>query len=413
VRFLYNISLLLYRLGIQIAALFNKKAKSWITGRKNLLEEYRNIFKNNKKPVAWFHCASLGEFEQAKPIIEDDYIQKNFFVLVTFFSPSGYENINNYAFANAKLYLPLDTSSNMRKVIKIVNPKLVCFIKYEFWYNFINELHQQKVATYLISGIFRGNQVFFKPYGAWFLKHLSYFKALFVQNETSKKLLENKGLKNVVLSGDTRFDNIYEIYKNPKSIPEIATFKNQKTLIIGGSTWQPEEDILTKFINKNKEDYKYIIAPHDVSKKHINEITKKLKTPYLLFSEIKGNDRFNDVSVLIIDSIGILKNCYQYADVAFVGGGFSGALHNILEPFAFQIPVLFGPKHQKFPEAEMFLKEGIGYEISNCTSFDSVLNKVLKNKKDIQQKSIKLLNEMKGVKQNIIKILIDDIGDFN
>ena len=399
-RFLYTIGNRLYYLAVLIASLFDEKAKKWISGRREAKKVIQKS--NDNKNYIWFHCASLGEFEQARPLIErlkKDY-RKN--ILITFFSPSGYEMRKNYAFADKVLYLPLDTPGNAALFLNRFTLESAFFVKYEFWFNFLAALKQRNIPTYLLSGVFRENQLFFKPYGRWFKQQLSAFTTFFLQNESSKNLLTKNGFTNVIVSGDTRFDTVWQNKLNAKSNALIEQFKGNEKVIIAGSCWEPEEDILIETINGKKipNGWKVIFVPHDVSTKHIQRIIEQLNMPVCLYS--KG-EMLNDV--LIIDTIGELANAYQYGDVAFVGGGFTNALHNILEPAAFGLPVLFGPNHAKYPEADFMLKEGSAFEVSSVDDFNNLMQKMNNDTflNEQKQKNARFIELFKGAVDVVIK----------
>lgn len=371
--FFYQISIHIYYAIISIAALFNPKARQWLNGRKNIFEELKKSI-SSEDEIYWFHCASLGEFEQGKPII--DTIKNkypNIKILVTFFSPSGYELRKNYENADYVFYLPLDTKKNAKKFIQIVHPKKAFFIKYEFWYNFLFELNTNKIPTYLISGVFRKEQPFFKFYGTVHQKMLSFFTHFFLQNEASQQLLQKADYHNSTITGDTRIDRVYENSLDPKNIPLIKSFKGNKPLIVVGSSWQKEEEIVAEFILASKKNYKYIIAPHNIDALHIEKIEALLKDNYIKYSEANA-ENIKNVKTLIIDNIGLLSNIYQYTDIAFVGGGYTGSLHNILEPASFGNALLFGPKHSKFHEAAELLKQQAAYEIKDTDDLLAILN---------------------------------------
>lgn len=403
---LYQISIALYFVAIKIAALLNPKAKLWVDGRKNIFEELKKI--NFSENVYWFHCASLGELEQAKPIIKKlKEKDSSISILITIFSPSGYEFAKKYKEADYVFYLPLDTPSNAKRFIELVNPEKVFFVKYEFWYNYLYQLNENKISTYLISGVFRKTQLFFKWYGSIHKKMLSFFTHFFVQNEKSKNLLNDLGYQNVTISGDTRLDRVYENSQNPKSPALIKAFIGDKKSIILGSSWSNEEKLLSDFILSSKKDFKFIIAPHDIKKSRIKSIEKLFtKTNFIKYSDANA-DNISDYSVLIIDNIGILANTYQFTDIAFVGGGFSGALHNILEPVSFGNVVLFGPKHQKFHEAEELINANGAYEIKDLDDLIAVTNLLLTddNLTDTQQINKDYISNGRGASDKIINQL--------
>ena len=362
---IYSLGIYLYGFGIRTASLFNPKAKLWVDGRKKVWKKI-NTFDSENLPVFWFHCASLGEFEQGRPIMEKLKDRSPCKIVVSFFSPSGYEIRKNYEGADLVFYLPLDTKKNAKKLYKILKPESVFFIKYEFWANYIFLLKAQKVKLYLISGLFRHNQIFFKKRGFFFRKVLKAFDVVFVQNEASKLLLQKIKIKSI-MSGDTRFDRVMQNCENIKSFPEVESFLgNEKTFVIG-SSWAEDEAILLPMLNKDSFTDKVIIAPHEIDEGHLKSIESGLIKSTIRYSDLLQG-KFLDESILIIDNIGMLMHLYQYGTVAYIGGGFKTGLHNILEPAAFGIPVVFGPNHSKFPEAKLFIEHGVGYEITHVTN---------------------------------------------
>jgi len=354
---LYNISIQLYVIAIRFAALFNAKAKLWVNGRKNIFQKIEEVTKGEQN-IVWFHCASLGEFEQGKPIIEG-YKQKypSHKILLTFFSPSGFEIRKNYEGVDWVFYLPADTKSNAKKFISIVKPIKVIFIKYEFWFNYMAELKKQNISFYSVSAIFRAEQAFFKY--KWWAEQLKNVTHFFVQDKTSADLLKSIGLTNHTISGDSRFDSVLSTTQNPKSFPLIKQFCKTKPTIICGSTWLKDETLLSQFIKENPQ-YNYIIAPHEMH--HISHLQKQ--TGAQLFSTL-NTENINSNNVLIIDSIGILSSIYQYANIAYIGGGFGSGIHNILEAITFGLPVIFGPNYKKFNEAKDLIAVGGSISIAN------------------------------------------------
>ncbi|REH56637.1 3-deoxy-D-manno-octulosonic-acid transferase [Tenacibaculum gallaicum] len=381
--FLYNISLFIASILLPLIALFNKKIKLFYEGRKETFTKLNNISKTDK--VIWFHAASLGEFEQGRPIIEElkqDY--KNHKILVTFFSPSGYEVRKNYPLADVICYLPLDTKSNVKKFIKQVHPEMAVMIKYEFWPNLLSELKKQEVPTILISGIFRKKQSFFKWYGGFMRKKLTAFNHFFVQNQTSKNLLNSIDFHNVTIAGDTRFDRVYDILQQNNSLDFISKFKNNQHTVIAGSTWKEDEELIIDYINNHAtDDEKFIIAPHNIHQKQIKELQNSIHKKTVLFSE-KDKKKLAGYQVFIIDTIGLLTKIYSYADVAYVGGGLATGLHNILEPATFGIPIIFGGvKYKKFQEATDLLKLGSVTIVTNRKELNSNFA-LLKNNDDLR-----------------------------
>ena len=375
---LYNFGIWVYNLGIWVASFFNKKAKLWIEGRKDILHKIKTQITGNQQ-IIWFHCASLGEFEQGRPLIEKiKHELPNYKILLTFFSPSGFEIRKNYEHADYIFYLPSDTKMNAKRFLEIIQPKMAFFVKYEFWYNYLNQLNQHKIPTYLISSVFRKDQIFFNFHGSFFKKMLFFFDHIFVQNRKSKTILLENNVSHVSVTGDTRVDRVLEIQQKKKSFEKIKTFKGTTDLLIGGSTWTPEEDILIEWIHSQKDfRWKFIIAPHDISENHIIEIEKKLKVNSVRFSKSNSYNS-SAAKVMIIDNIGMLSSLYQYGKVAMIGGGFGNGIHNTLEPIAFGLPVIFGKKYQKFEEASQLVKTNGGFSISNYEEFQQVMQKLEK-----------------------------------
>lgn len=371
--FLYNILIATAYFFLRIIALFNKKIKLFVQGRKQTFHKLSSINKNDK--VIWLHASSLGEFEQGRPIIEQLKKQfSNYKIVVTFFSPSGYEIRKNYNLTEIVCYLPFDTKTNVRKFVQQLHPNLAIFIKYEFWPNLLSELKKNNIKTILVSGIFRENQSFFKPYGSWMRNKLSAFNHFFVQNTHSKNLLNSIGFTNVSVSGDTRFDRVFKILQQNNSLDFISDFKNKKHLLVAGSTWKEDEELLINYINNEaSEEEKFIIAPHNINKKNCTELKKSILKKTILFSE-KEQQNLGDFHVFIIDTIGILTKIYSYADVAYVGGGLSTGLHNILEPATFGIPVVFGGyQYDKFKEATDLVSLGGCRAVKNQQEFTNLI----------------------------------------
>ncbi len=347
---LYNIAVYTVGFLLKIIAIFNKKISLFVSGRKETFSKLQSVISSNDQ-VVWFHCASLGEFEQGRPIIEKVKNQHpDYKIVLTFFSPSGYEIIKNYAFSDIVTYLPLDTKKNVKLFLQIVHPKIAVFIKYEFWPNLLNELKKREIDTILVSGIFRENQAFFKNYGNWMVRSLKAFSHFFVQNKTSKVLLKQIGFNNVTISGDTRFDRVFEITKQDNYLDFIENFKQTKYTLVAGSTWPKDEEFLVNYINNHASiDEKFIIAPHNINEKIIKNLQQSIKKKTVLFSD-KEYD--NEAQVFLVDTIGILTKIYSYADAAYIGGGFgTEGVHNVLEPASFGIPLCIGPVYNKFQEA--------------------------------------------------------------
>jgi 3-deoxy-D-manno-octulosonic-acid transferase len=355
--FIYNLLTLIAGPVLNIVALFSPKMKLFVNGRKSVFETLSQKIAPTDKTL-WFHAASLGEYEQGLPVMEkmrEHYPEHK--IVLTFFSPSGYEIRKNTNTADLVVYLPLDTKANARKFVQLVHPDITFFIKYEFWPNYLNELKKAGNPVYLISGLFRENQAFFKWYGGFYRKALKAFSHFFVQYESSKLLLQKAGFTNVTISGDTRYDRVSKILERDNHLPFIEEFSNGRLTVVAGSTWPKDEEMLAAFLNSTS-NVKFIIAPHTIGQEHIAEIKNGITKKVLLFSEME-NKSLADYDVFIIDTIGILGKIYSYADIAYVGGGFGTAgLHNILEPAAFGVPVIIGPNHQKFPEAVALVHMG-------------------------------------------------------
>ena len=401
---LYNIFLSLYVFAVFLASSFNKKARKFLFGRRNLFSNLRAAFETNDQ-ILWFHAASLGEFEQGRPVIEEiKRLKPEYKILITFFSPSGYEVKKNYEGANFICYLPIDFSWNAHRFVKIVKPKAAFFIKYEFWNNYTQVLKSQNIPVYCFSSIFRPSQLFFKWYGAWYRNILSRFDHLFVQNQLSKELLESIGIGDISVSGDTRFDRVYQIAAQTKQLPIIENFKNGSIVLIAGSTWPADEELLISYINDCNKSMKFIIAPHEISKSAIEELQKKINRKSVKYSEAE-NIKTVPCEVLIIDNVGMLSSVYHYGDVAYIGGGFGIGIHNILEAATFGMPVIFGPNYKKFQEAVDLINRGGAFSIFDGDSLKTILNQLLSAPDRLKQSSDvckAYIEENKGATQKII-----------
>jgi len=368
---LYNIGIRIYYLLILFFSNFNKKAALWVKGRqKNQL--------NSLDQSIWFHFASLGEFEQGRPVLEQirtTYPQSK--IVVTFFSPSGYEIRKNTPLADAVYYLPLDTEKNAREFLSAINPTLAIFTKYEYWYHFFNQLHNRQIPLYIISGIFRPNQVFFKWYGGLHRKMLGFVTRFFVQDDQSKQLLQTLNINNVTISGDTRFDRVWANAENPKPLPVIAEFINKQKTFIAGSTWPADEQLIAKLVTQYP-DWKFIIAPHEIGEEKIHALINILpQNSTIRYSKLTTHHSPFTTQVLIIDNIGMLSSLYQYGDIAFIGGGFGAGIHNTLEAASFGLPVIFGPNYAKFKEAKDLITIGGGFTINDEASLKNVADKLV------------------------------------
>ena len=376
-KFLYNIGILFFSVLAYLISPFNTKASLFVKGRKNWESRIRAKIKSGDRTV-WVHCASLGEFEQGRPVIEAlkrDYPETK--IVLTFFSPSGYEVRKNYALADYICYLPSDTPGNAVKFIGIINPDFVIFVKYEFWNNYISELYRKDIPLYLISSIFRPGQHFFKWYGSFFRTILEKFRIIFVQDTSSKDLLSGIGIKNVIVAGDTRFDRVMQLTGSARQIAEIEKFRGEERMFLAGSSWKPDEEIIAQYINKYPSKMKWVFAPHEIEKSNIERLEKLLEVKVIRFSGFSEEN--SDARVLIIDNIGMLSSAYKYASIAAVGGGFGKGIHNILEPACWGIPVLFGPRHEKFMEAVRLKEAGGAKSFTNFNEFEEILNLWLDN----------------------------------
>lgn len=364
---LYNLGLFAMRLGFRVAALFNSKAAAFVKGRKGIFDDLRTSLPKMDGPVVWVHCASLGEFEQGRPVIE--MLKKEYSdisVLLTFFSPSGYEVRKNYPLANV-FYLPWDTASNAEKFVDIVKPILAVFIKYEFWYHYSRVLKNHHLPLLSISAIFRPQQVFFKSYGSFYRGILKNFDYFFVQNEASQKLLRSIGFENTIVAGDTRFDRVYAVVNQAENIPLAEKFKGgQKTMIVG-SCWREDLDVLLPTINEG--NVKFIIAPHEITESFLQTIERSIKVPSLRYSRADDSN-VEGCQVLIIDNVGMLSQLYKYGEFAFIGGAFGKGLHNILEAACYGVPIFFGNRNfEKFQEAVDLINRGGAFEVADSKTF--------------------------------------------
>lgn len=406
--FIYNLIVQLAGLLLKIVALFSPKMKLFVEGRKTVFASLESKINATDKTI-WFHSASLGEYEQGLPVIEK--IKAKFpahKIVVTFFSPSGYEVRKNNTVADVTVYLPLDTKSNAQQFLKLVHPEMVFFIKYEYWPNYLNELKKQKIKTYLISGVFREKQAFFKWYGGFYRNALHAFDYFFVQNESSKKLLQSIGFANVKISGDTRFDRVASILERDNSLDFIEQFKNNTITIVIGSSWPKDESLLVNYINQSSNEVKFIIAPHNIKSEQIQELKNSILKKSILFSE-KDNQDVSIFNVFIIDTIGILTKIYSYADIAYVGGGFGNpGVHNILEPATFSVPIVIGPNFSHFAEATALVNMTGCVSISNQKELNEIFDNLIQNPDERFEKGHicnTFVNMNKGATEVILKHL--------
>lgn len=374
----------LYQIGIQLASfllpvtgLFSAKMKLFVEGRKNVFSILEEKINKDDQWI-WMHVASLGEYEQGLPVMQQlKQIHPEHKIVLTFFSPSGFEIRKNNKIADITLYLPLDTRKNVKRFLNLVNPVIVFFIKYEFWPNYLNELGKRKIPTYLVSGIFRPAQLFFKSYGGFYRQALKAFSRFFVQNDDSLRLLQSIGFTNVTVNGDTRFDRVAQIVDRVQPLDFIAKFREGIFTIVIGSSWPEDEEVYLPLVNEIS-GIKWIIAPHNIKTGEVTALRNKINRKTVLFTN-RENEDVVEADVFIIDTIGILTSIYAYADIAYVGGGFKTGLHNILEPATFGIPVIIGPKYGKFQEAKDLVKLGSCLVVNNTQEFSQILLKLRDN----------------------------------
>jgi 3-deoxy-D-manno-octulosonic-acid transferase len=399
---LYNFGISFYGFFIKTASLFNSKARLFLKGRKNIFSVIEKRIKGQKKHI-WFHFASLGEFEQGRPVLEQ--LKKNHpekGIIVTFFSPSGYEIRKDYPLADGVFYLPLDTRKNAEKLISLIDPEIAIFTKYEFWYHYFKVLHDKQVPLFIVSGIFRPDQIFFKWYGGFNRKILQYVDHFFLQNEQSIDLLKSLKLHQMSLSGDTRFDRVAEHAQNPKQFPVIARFCGDTPVFIAGSTWPQDEQLIVSLIARHPE-WKFIIAPHEVHTAHIHQLMTLLPG-ITKYTDLEKNNSGKHGNVLLIDNIGMLSAIYQYGKTGYIGGGFGTGIHNTLEAAAFGLPVIFGPNYKKFQEAKDLLGLGAAISIRTadelCTAFEK-----LQKDPEAGHKAGKYVKDKTGATAQIVQYL--------
>jgi len=388
---------------------FNAKARRWVRGRRRWRKRLSSFSRGEGK-VAWVHCASLGEFEQGRPVIEKIRRERHDWkVVLTFFSPSGYEVRKDYTGADLVMYLPTDLPSNVRFFLDHIRPDLVLFVKYEFWYNYLGELKRRNIPTCLVSGIFRPDQYFFRWYGRPARGMFSVFNRIFLQDEKSGRLLESIGYHNYSVTGDTRFDRVSQIAAAAKELPVIEKFRGTESLFVAGSSWDEDEDIIARYINANSGKMKWIIAPHEIDETHLCRIEKRLAPGVVRYS--RYNNEARDSRIMIIDNIGMLSSVYRYASIAAVGGGFGRGIHNILEPACWGIPVLFGPNHLKFREAVQLKERGGAVSFNNFETFASIVEKYLSDPAAIKaagNASAAYIAENKGSTDKIYKEIFEN-----
>jgi len=410
----------LYQLGINLAALllpfsqfFSPKMRLFVDGRKQSFAVLENRIDKNQEYI-WFHVASLGEYEQGLPVMEEIKAKyPEYKLLLTFFSPSGFEIRKNNKIADITIYLPLDTKQNVKRFLDIVQPKMVFFIKYEFWPNYLYELKNRNIPTYLISGIFRKNQLFFKWYGGFYRKALQSFDHFFVQNDASAQLLKSIDFNNSTVNGDTRFDRVAQIVERAQPLDFIADFKNNTTTIVIGSSWVDDEAIYLPYLN-NSENVKFIIAPHNIKEEEITRLISKIDKKTVRFTNYK-TEELKNADVFIIDTIGILTQIYAYADIAYVGGAFKTGLHNILEPATYGTPVVIGPKYSKFQEAKDLVALGSCLVVHNTEELSITFNRLIADadyRKELGSKNRDFILQNKNTTKVVMDFIERNIEDY-
>lgn len=380
---MYNIAIYLYLLGVAVASLFDKKVKRMWRGEREAFE----VLKQKVDPCSsyvWFHAASLGEFEQGRPLMERlRRRHPEYKILLTFFSPSGYEVRKDYGGADIICYLPLDTPLNAIRFLRLVRPVMAFFIKYEFWYNYLHILKHRHVPVYSVSSIFRPDQIFFRWYARGYAKVLRCFTHFYVQNEVSRELLAGIGINEVTIVGDTRFDRVLSIREQLKKLPVAEAFSEGRRVFVAGSSWAPDEDIFIRFFNEHT-DWKLIIAPHVIGEDHLEQIMQKLGRRAVRYTRTTPEEA-READCLIIDCFGLLSSIYHYGDVAYVGGGFGVGIHNVLEAAVWDMPVIFGPNNRNFIEAQGLIANGGGFEITSYDDFEGVMNRFINDEEAVKK----------------------------
>lgn len=406
-RGLYNLGIRSYRLLVKIASLRNPKARKLITGQKSIFPYLeKNVLKEGG--YIWIHASSLGEFEQGRPLIEkikESYPDKK--IAITFFSPSGYEVRKNYPLADLICYLPFDLPNNVNRFLDLVKPSVAIFIKYEFWGNYLRELRRRQIPTYIVSAIFRPDQIFFRPYGELFRRMLRTYAHLYVQNEQSRELLARIGINNVSTIGDTRFDRVVDIRRQAKELPIVKAFAVNKNVLVAGSSWPKDEDIFIDYFNRHPE-LRLIIAPHEIHEGHISDIIGKLKRPFVRYSQTDEN-AVATADCLIIDCFGLLSSIYQYGQFAYIGGGFGVGIHNVPEAAVYGIPVIFGPNYKKFREAKTLTAAGGAFSINDISEFEALM-KHLENDPSYRLQCGEIAAEYIYSNTGATKKILDDIA---
>lgn len=417
-RALYSFSIILYYISLRLGSFFNQKARDWFFGRRNLFKKLDEVFTayyadENPRPIIWIHCASLGEYEQGRPVIED--IKKRFpgfVVLLTFFSPSGFNNKANNSEADYVFYLPIDTKRNARKFVKIISPSIAIFVKYEFWFNYLNELFINKIPVYTISAIFRPEQHFFKWYGGWFRNHLRRMNKIFVQDSESVELLNMINVNNVTVSGDTRFDRVSGIMTKDSSLPILEWYTKGQKVMVAGSTWPADEDLLKNLIDELQGTFRLIIAPHEINQGHMKELGLKFNGRSILYSQLTNEINSGKLpDVVIIDSIGMLSKMYKYADIAYIGGGFGVGIHNTLEAAVYGMPVIFGPNYHRFREARELIANKGAVSIKNSDELVYEIKSFFQSQEKLQSYS-EASRQYVSDRTGATKVIMTELEDY-
>ena len=381
---IYSLALYLYALAVILIAPFHKKARLMVKGQWQTFRILRQKIRRTEKYV-WFHAASLGEFEQGRPLMERlRRMHPEYKILLTFFSPSGYEVRKNYEGADVVCYLPFDTPGNVRSFLRLARPCMAFFIKYEFWNNYLHACRRRQIPVYSVSSIFRENQIFFRWYGGTYRNVLKCVTHFYVQNERSRELLASKGITNVTVVGDTRFDRVLDICHQAKELPIVEAFKKNAIIQVAGSSWPPDEDLIIPYFNEHPE-MKLILAPHVIGESHLKEIESKLKRPFVRYTQVTV-ENVKSADCLIIDCFGLLSSIYRYGEMAYVGGGFGVGIHNVPEAAVYGVPVVIGPNNKKFQEAQALLQSGGCLEVTDTATYNTVMDRMLSDKTFLQER---------------------------
>lgn len=405
-RIIYKIGIRVYFLLVLLASPFNEKAFRWLNGRRGMWKKLKKGLDPSRR-IFWFHCSSLGEFEQGRPVIERVREENpDIFILLTFFSPSGYELRKNYSRADLVTYIPLDTRFNAWRFINLVKPSAVYFIKYEFWYYFLRTLKKKNIPVFLVSAKFREDQAFFKWWGKWYRRFLHFFTCIFVQDKSSLELLSSIGLENVKITGDTRFDRVHAISIKSRDYPGVELFRQGKKVLIAGSTWEKDEELLVQFINESNNNFKFILAPHEINTRKIYKLISAIEFPVVKFTdEDKAN--YPRAKVMIIDTIGHLSSIYKYGDIAYIGGGFGRGIHNVLEAATYSLPVVFGPNFNRFTEAVELIDQKTAFSFSDFEEIRTILLHLFNNDEE-REKCAKRAGEYVRSRLGATAMILDE-----